>query len=273
MIIRITGRVEVLDEDEAPLDNEKLLRKFDGAVSQDGCADYLSKHLADLNITGGVVKLTYDKTAKQLRVVTEYECPAKLKPADLKQLTKETLGQWSDGIGEGCFDELSEALDVTVDLSPPEQSDDLRVEQIDDGKKKSKSSIALAKAARDGDTATLRKLLDAGADMEARLQRSTPLHWAVLNGHAEAALELIGRGADLRALDELQSDPLMLCAMSNGISDAVAAQVARALLERGVDVHARRGDPDVSQYTPLYMAKSRKKRQLEKVLREFGAKK
>ena len=62
--------------------------------------------------------------------------------------------------------------------------------------------------------------------------------------------------------------------MSNTLDDASAARVARALLERGTSVHGPWGpdaNPEYGLYTPLFMAKDRKKLMLAIVLREFGA--
>jgi hypothetical protein len=268
MRIRISGQVEVEDHEGEPLIDKRILGKLDGAVSDDVCSNYLDNDLADLDITEGAVKLAYDKTANQLWVVTEYKAPVKLNDSQLKQLIENTIGQWSDGIGEGCFEELEERLGVGIALSPLGQRKDLQVEQIDDGEKLPKSRMALAKAAREGDLATVRRLLSAGADTEVRQQQFTPLHLAIIYGHVDVALELIAHGADIHALDPLKGDPLTSCAMSNGIEDADAARVARVLLERGVDARAARGDP---AYTPLFMANNRKKNMLAKVLREFGA--
>ena len=64
----------------------------------------------------------------------------------------------------------------------------------------------------------------------------------------------------------LKDDALMCCATSNRIRDEDVAR-RRVLLECGVD-----GCQPRQKYTPLYMAKIRKKVLLEKVLREFGAK-
>ncbi len=274
MLVRITGRAEVTRGDEGPVTARSIIRQLDGAESDDACANYLDMGLADLGIAGGTVKLTYDSGDGQFRVSSEYTTPAKLKPAQLKRLARDTVGQWSDGIGEGCFDELAERLGVEIYLSPLGQDKDLRVEQLDDGKKPSKPRTGLAKAAREGDMAALRKHLDAGADMEARLQGYTPLHLAVLYGQAEAALDLIGRGADVNARDPQGEDQLMLAALSNSITDADAARVARALLERGVSVYGPRGpeaNPKHGEYTPLCMARNRKKTRLAAVLKELGA--
>jgi hypothetical protein len=272
MLIRIFGRVEVQDDEGQLVTDKGILRKLDGAISDDVCSNYLDHDLADLDITEGAVKLTYDGEANQLWVVTEYRAAVKLKRSQLKQLVENTIGQWSDGIGEGCFDELADRLGVGIDLAPLGQREDLLIEQIDDGQKIPKSRMALPKAAREGDLATVRRLLSTGADLEVRQQQFTSLHLAITYGHVDVALELIARGADIKALDPLGEDPLMICAMSNGIDDADAAQIAHVLLERGVDACSPRGDAEVGpQYTPLEIAINRKKSKLAKVLRQFGA--
>ncbi|MGL6076001.1 MAG: ankyrin repeat domain-containing protein [Fimbriiglobus sp.] len=266
MLIRISGRAEITVDGE-PLPEDSIIRELHGVESDDTCDNYLDIDLAELGITGGTVKITYDSTATQFRVTTEYTAPDKLNPTDLERLVDNTVGQWSDGIGEGCFDDLAVRLGVEIDLFPFAQDRDLRVEQWDDGKALSQPKTGLAKAAREGDMVALREHLDAGADLEARLQGYTPLHLAVLYGHVEAALELINRGADIKALDPQDQDSLLLTAMSNSMTDPGAAQVARALLERGVSVYGH------GEYTPLYMAENRKKTQLGAVLREYGASK
>jgi hypothetical protein len=268
----IMGLAIVTSEDGTPVTAQAIIDELDGIESDEACADYLDNDLADLGITGGTVKLSYNRNEGQFRVSSEYTSPVKLKPTQLKSLVDDTVGQWSDGIGEGCFDELAEQLGVGINLTPLGQKD-LRTEQIDDGKKPSKPT-GLARAAREGDMAALRKHLNAGADLEPRLQGLTPLHWAVLYGRAEAALELIARGADINARDPEDEDALMLAALSNSIEDADAARIARALLERGVSVHGPKGpeaNPRSGEYTPLYMAKNRKKTRLAAVLKEYGA--
>lgn len=276
MLIRITGRAEVTRGDGGGVTTRSIIRQLNGAESDDACADYLDSDLADLGLTGGTVKLTYDSDKTEFRVSSEYAAPVKLKPAQLKRLARETVGQWSDGIGEGCFDDLAKRLGLVINLAPEGQDKDLRVEQVDGGKKRGKPKTGLAKAAREGDMAALRQHLDAGADLEARMQGYTSLHLAVLYGRAEVALELISRGADVNARDSQGEDPLMLSALSNSITDVDAARVARALLERGASVYGPKGseaNPKCGEYTPLYMAKNRKKTKLASVLKEFGASK
>jgi hypothetical protein len=151
MLVRISGAAAVSRDDGRPLSAGDL-RELDGATSEDTCVDYLDEEpLADLGLTGGAVKLVRGSGEAEFRVVTEYGSATKLKPAVLRQLAEATAGQWSDGIGEGCFDELAERLGVTISLArhgPPV------IEQVDDGKKvswPSKTQAALAKAAENGD--------------------------------------------------------------------------------------------------------------------------
>ena len=182
----------------------------------------------------------------------------------------DTLGQWSDGIGAGRFDGLEERLGVKIDLASIDR-EDLVVEQIDNGEVVRPPQTALSKAVRDGNLAKVIRLLDDGADIEARVQGYTPLHFAVLHGFAAVALELVRRGADVRARDPTGEDALMLTALSNRISDTDAARVA--LLARGADVLGPPGKdaiPRAGQYTPLYIAENRNKEMLAVVLREFG---
>jgi hypothetical protein len=268
VIIRISGRARVVGRGGAAVD-QATIRRLDGAVSDSECADYLDCELADLGITGGAVKLTYDARARQFRVVTEYKAPNRLAKTDLDLLTRQTQAQWSDGIGEGCFDRLCERLGVGIDLSPFCEEKDLRVEQFTSGQPGPRVMLGLHRAAREGNLVQVRSLLDAGADVNACQQGSPVLHHALSAGRAEVALELIARGADIHGLDVGQ-DALMICALSNRLGDADAARVARVLLERGADVHRPRGRP--GSPAVLSLARHREKQQLAEVLQEFGAK-
>jgi ankyrin repeat protein len=91
----------------------------------------------------------------------------------------------------------------------------------------------------------------------------------VIYGHVEVALELIERGADVRARDPQKFDALMNAAASNSMKDAGAAKVAAAMLERGVSPKTRRGD--YAKYTPLEIANNRRKKKLADILRKYGA--
>src|SRR3954452_11903210 len=134
MLIRITGPAEVTLDDGGRVTGSSTISELDGAESEDLCNNYLGSELADLGITGGTVRLTYDAGEGRFRVTTEYISPVELGAEQLERLGQETAGQWSDGIGEGCFDELAGRLGVSIRLPPPERGRRLRVEQIEDGK-------------------------------------------------------------------------------------------------------------------------------------------
>ena len=68
----------------------------------------------------------------------------------------------------------------------------------------------LAEAAANDNLPAVRRLLDAGADVNALggFQTMTPLHWACWKGNLEVAEALIERGADLRAKNQYGGDAL-----------------------------------------------------------------
>ena len=109
---------------------------------------------------------------------------------------------------------------------------------------------ALHKAAREGDADRVRKLLDAGADVNVRnadKQRLqyTPLHWAAYYGHLEIAEILISRGADLDAEDPDYSTPLYLAAEEGH------PKVVEFLISKGAEVNVKSSRWG---YTPLHRA-------------------
>ena len=108
----------------------------------------------------------------------------------------------------------------------------------------------LHKAAREGDADRVRKLLDAGADVNVRNANKgrlqyTPLHWAAYYGHLEIAELLISRGADLDAEDPAYSTPLYLAAEEGH------PKVVEFLISKGAEVNVK---SSWSGYTPLHRA-------------------
>ena len=95
----------------------------------------------------------------------------------------------------------------------------------------------LTEAAKEGDLARLKELLDAGADVDgADGSELTALHWASAWGHADACRLLIERGAEVGARDGRDATPLHAAAFF-GRPDAV-----RVLLEGGADPSLRNED-------------------------------
>jgi len=66
-----------------------------------------------------------------------------------------------------------------------------------------RAAETLHAAAGRGDTATVRALLSAGADLEGRdIDGCTALHRAAQEGRTETVQELVAAGADVEAKDE-----------------------------------------------------------------------
>ena len=101
-----------------------------------------------------------------------------------------------------------------------------------------------------GHTPCVERLVGAGADMRAVSRnsiRNTPLHAAVAGGHAEPALWLIERGADVGTPDAGGHTPLHIAAEGGYVP------IVKALLARGADAHA----VDAEDKTPLSRAAAR----------------
>src|SRR5262249_20810593 len=132
-------------------------------------------------------RLAFDSGEKRLRVVTEYHAPRRLKPVELKKLAAETIGQWSDGIGEAEFLHRKK-LGMDVDLYPLGAGKVL-VEQVDDGKKVKAPRInALVKAIRDRNPKQAERLMASWADVNGKDRHGdSPLHLACLYGYLDLA--------------------------------------------------------------------------------------
>lgn len=89
-------------------------------------------------------------------------------------------------------------------------------------------------AARDNDLRELARLLDAGAELEARDARGyTALMLAAYSGHLDATQYLLARGADPNTSDHAGNSALMGAAFKGEVA------IARALLAAGADLAAR----------------------------------
>lgn len=101
----------------------------------------------------------------------------------------------------------------------------------------------------------VRRLLDAAADCNAISKNSmsnTPLHAATAGGHAEVAVLMIQRGADVHVRDSGGYTPLHIAA-ENGL-----VTVVEALLARGADPYAI----DRENKTPLARAAAKNRNEI-----------
>ena len=103
---------------------------------------------------------------------------------------------------------------------------------------------ALMRAALDGNTQSVKELLDQGADINRRDDSGrTALMFAVINGHYETMKVLLQSGADVNAKSNKEGTPLMGAALSGDL------RMVQALLDKGADVHARLPDTNESAVT------------------------
>lgn len=90
---------------------------------------------------------------------------------------------------------------------------------------------ALTAAAREGDTAALKRLLDAGVPVDTRdAQGRTALLVATHANRVEAARLLIERGADVNARDEIQDSPFLYAGAQGRL------EILRLTLAAGADL-------------------------------------
>ena len=125
-----------------------------------------------------------------------------------------------------------------------------------------KASEALLSAARTGDTAQVRALLEAGVDPNVERRTYSPLMFAAGNGHVEMTRLLLARRASVDHRDH-NSDRALLWAAERG-----HAEIVRMLLMAGAAVQA---DDDPYQRTPLIKAASYARVEVVRVLLAAGA--
>jgi hypothetical protein len=240
-----------------------LLESLNGLRhDEDLCANYLDHELLnDVSIVGGAIQMAFDPQRSELRVVSEYWSPAALAPDQIQALCDQTLGQWSDGIGEGCFDEWSSQSGIHLDLAPFALDSYERpvADQVEDARVVPRFAH-LAKAVWNGRLDVVRQAVAEKADLNAIYDGHTPLLLAIQRQDIQTALLLIEGGADVNRPTVLGTTPLMACASLKQPADAVA--VATALLARGADVEAR----DMADKSALDVARAKNQKELATLL-------
>ena len=171
-------------------------------------------------------------------------------------MVEETTGQWSDGIGEHCFDKAATKYKVTIDLLQRGRGGP-KVKQVADGKpmklKKPAAPSAelaekLTKAAADGDAKAVKELLAAGADPNKRNKRgelplSSVSKWPWFPGRRPTMSSarvpivdaLLAAGANPNATNKDGTTPLFWAAAGADGSKDQNFPIAQRLIAAGAD--------------------------------------
>lgn len=160
----------------------KRLRRFDGLTSDESMLEHLDGPLDDLGLEGGGLVLAVG--ARGVVVETEWRSPRALRAAERAELVDYTTGQWSDGVGENLAGELGDRFGLEIDLLP----DPDRVTVSERPAKVAAPGIdaLLLVAVKNGRRSEVVKLLDEGADLEARNKwDQTPREVAIAHGHTD----------------------------------------------------------------------------------------
>jgi ankyrin repeat protein len=163
-------------------------------------------------------------------------------PRRFEQETRALFTYWGFDYGHWGDSELM-TITTTCFAKAPDMNDPHA--RNDDG------LTSLHYAAMNGDAAALRRLLDAGGDVNARVQTTvnapatngdTPLHLAAKDGQLAAVQLLLERGADPNAINDRGDAPLHMA--------VEFPAVARLLVERGANIDLA----DAAGRTPLHWA-------------------
>jgi hypothetical protein len=249
--MRITIRSGTqIEETKASPPLPQIVRALDGVtIPGANLSQHLDSWLADLGIIGGTVRLVRSGN-ETLDVIVVYWAPQRLSQKELAALVDAVKAQWSDGFGEGGFNQ--KVGNTTVCVTPSE--DGLVADQVEDGKEVQLPSL-VARGARDGDLEAMKKGIALGEDIDARFQECPALHWAILFRHLPEAIWLLKLGANPNALDKEGHSSLHLAVLANRLSDNESLELVRHLLAHGADPAAL----TKSGQTAAYYARNRKK--------------
>ncbi|HAH47086.1 ankyrin repeat domain-containing protein [Gimesia sp.] len=219
---------EISNESESG--KRALLTLNQSEVTEERLADYLDSELADLGVTGGVIRCWIEDDRSGFEVT--YTVPENFSDEMVEKLKEFTVAQLDDGVGEDGF-ELD--LDGKQIYLKADTDALIQYELIDDRKKVRRAS-RIAIAAREGEISTLSELLKSCTQEINNLHQGfSALHLAILYGHYEAITLLISYGADLNQFDVDDTTPLELCALSNSLDDDQSYEIVKLLLKKGAN--------------------------------------
>ena len=121
---------------------------------------------------------------------------------------------------------------------------------------------ALMRASKRGHTQTVKALLDAGADVDAKNHSGFTALMFVRNGGTEIVQILLDAGADLDAKEHDGTTPLMAAAATG------ESEIVQALVEAGAGVNAKNS----KDYSALMLAEEEGYPEIIELLKKAGAK-
>jgi len=111
---------QLVHHDGAIVSSERLIRKLDGLAGySDSVLNYAELAFAEeCALRGGHPRLVVDGKG-HLTITVEVDSQRRLSRKELSALREDFEGQLADGIGAGCFDELSASTGLAVELRFP----------------------------------------------------------------------------------------------------------------------------------------------------------
>lgn len=116
-------RAKLVDHDGSDVASGEIVSKIDGvACHSDSLLNYAELGFSvQCALRGGFPRLTRDAKGR-LQISVEVDANRKLTRAELAALRDDFEGQITDGIGAGCFDALSAAAGLSVEVHFPVQT-------------------------------------------------------------------------------------------------------------------------------------------------------
>jgi hypothetical protein len=113
-------QAQLIDHDGALVASEQLAQALDGlACHSDSVLNYAELAFAnECSLRGGFPRLVLDDKGR-LTMAVEVDSRRKLTRKELAEVQEDIQGQLTDGIGAGCFDELTTSTGIGVQLCFP----------------------------------------------------------------------------------------------------------------------------------------------------------
>ncbi|XP_019635828.1 PREDICTED: serine/threonine-protein phosphatase 6 regulatory ankyrin repeat subunit C-like [Branchiostoma belcheri] len=192
-----------------------------------------------------VIKAAAEESGKSVEQVRNFINYYKRKASSGKRPADEPAGSQSDRVAKESREKMSTA-------DPSDQGAGSSTWQVQtagsaiDKEEHERKEKELCEAAKTGDTAKVKQLLDEGVNSQATsgYMKRTPLHLSAENDHYDIATALLKAGAAVNARDVVERTALHLAAV-NGHHN-----LATALLRAGATVNA----PADQQRTPVHLA-------------------